>query len=549
MTRKRLPLPIALFVIVALLAGCGGGAGSPSTPSGVNPSVPSIVQLLAVQQIVQTNSSTSVRAKVLDGNGAPIAGVPVIFTNLSLLGVLSSTTATTNSLGYATVSLYSTDPGFATIQAEVNTGSGKVRDRKVVFFSLFDMFLPPTAALVPTLDLAVDSNNNGIYSEPADFYLSTGEAIVRATVMDETGSPVLGDAVKFGSDSTELTFPDGAVKTTNPDGQAFARVKVVPSEIRNFDTPVNVTAVSSATGAGNVITLFLTPIEIAKLNLFANPLVVASAGTSALTATATTSAGTFVQDGTTVNFSITSGSGTVTPFGQTTAGVATATYTAPTLLAGQGNQSATIVASSGGTFSQPVTISVTAPALALTVTPASRTVVSQGTTQTVNFTITGGTGPYTTTSSDPTKVYNTTVNNGTWSGSSIAATVAASACPASVSLTISDSAGASKTVAVVITSAMPLSVVPNSGVCPTGALPGTTCFTVTVSGGVPFATGNKYSAVSNDVGLLVPQYVAGPPVIFNMVRGVGSILLSTSAQVKITDACGTSQTVDVMVNP
>ncbi len=538
MTRKRLPLPIALFVIVALLAGCGGGAGSSSSPGGVNPSVPSIVQLLAVQQIVQTNSSTSMRAKVLDGNGVPIAGVPVVFTNLSLLGVLSSTTATTNSLGYATVSLYSTDAGFATVQAEVNTGSGKVRDRKMVFFSLFDLSFP-TATAVPTLTLAVDNNSDGIYNDPTDFYLSSGEAIVRATVKDETGSPVLGDAVTFGSDSTELTFPDGAVKTTNPDGQAFARVKVVPSEIRNFDTPVNVTAVSAATGAGNVITLFLTPIEVGNIVVFANPVTVPSGGTSTVTANVTTTVGSAVPDGTAVNFSV-SGGGTIVPFGQTTAGVATVAYTAPTLTAGSLPVTVTIKADAGGAPSGTTQVTVTPPAQALTVIPGARTVVSQASEQTITFGITGGTPSYTTISSDPTRVYNNTVNNGSWSGSTITAKVAANACPGNVTLTVYDSTGASKTVTVTIVGGTPFSVAPLSVVCTTGVC---TPSLVTVTGGLL-----PYTIASSDV-VLVPTPT--PPVAsggtFTVTSGIPAA--ATPVTITVGDHCGQTASVAVTVNP
>ena len=137
MIRKTL-LPIALFMILALLAYCGGGAGTSSEPVGVNPGQPSIVQLLSVQQIVQTNSNVFLEAKVLDGNGRVVPNTPVTFTNLSLVGVLSSTQAMTDSLGFAKVTLFSTDSGFATVQAEVNTGAGKVRDKKTVFFSVFD---------------------------------------------------------------------------------------------------------------------------------------------------------------------------------------------------------------------------------------------------------------------------------------------------------------------------------------------------------------------------------------------------------------------------
>ncbi len=411
---KKSLLPIALILMMSLLAGCGGGAGSSSTPAGVNPSVPSIVQLLPVQQIVQTNSSITLKAKVLDGNGATMAGVPVVFTNLSLLGVLSSTTATTDSMGYATVSLFSTDSGFSTIQAEVNIGSGKVRDKKMVFFSIFDLFLPAPPTVLPTLTLAVDSNNDGSYNDPSDFFLTSGEAIVRATVLDDTSSPVLNDTVTFGADSTEVTFPDGQAKTTNSAGEAFARIKVVPSETRNADTPVNVNAVSKTTGAFNVITVFLTPIEVGQISVAADPAIVASGGTSTISATVTTAIGTLVPDGTAVNF--TASSGAIAPFGQTAKGVATAKYTAPTLTAGSSDLSVSINASSGGK-SASTSITVTAPVVtptALALNPKLATLPCGGTPlASATFFVSGGTPPYSivlSVSTDPLTAAPTTVS-------------------------------------------------------------------------------------------------------------------------------------------
>lgn len=366
---KKTLLPIALFMALALLAYCGGGAGTSSEPVGVNQGQPSIVQLLSVQQIVQTNSNVYLKAKVLDGNGRVIPNVQVTFTNLSLVGVLSSTQATTDSLGFATVTLFSTDSGFATVQAEVNTGAGKVRDKKTVFFSIFDLTLVIAA---PTLTLAVDNNNDGSFNDPSDFTFFDpadphDEAIIRATVLDGSGVPVLGDTVTFSADTTEATFPDGDAKQTNSAGEAFVRLKVVPSEVRNFTVPMNVNAVSTNTGAFNVITLFIGPITINQVTVAANPQTVASAGTSTITAAVKTAAGTFVPDGTTVNF--TTDKGNITPFAQTTSGLATATLTAPTLTAGGPSQTATITASAGGK-SGTTSVTITAPPPTPPPTPA-----------------------------------------------------------------------------------------------------------------------------------------------------------------------------------
>jgi hypothetical protein len=400
MIRKSL-LPIALILVMFMLAGCGGGTGSSSAPTGVHSTVPSIVQLLAVQQTVQTNSYISLRAKVLDGNGAAIAGVPVVFTNLSVLGVLSSSTAATDSLGYATVTVFSSEAGFATIQAEVNSGTGKVRDKKTVFFSTFDLFPITGGVGVPTLTLAVDNNNDGSFNDPSDFFLlgTTDEAIIRATVLDAAGTPVLNDTVTFGADSTEATFPDGAVKQTNSAGEAFARLKVVPTELRNLTTPLNINAKSLNTGAFNVLTLFLEPITVSSVKVTANPGTIDTGGTSTVTANVTTTAGTPVPDGTSVNFTISPRAfGGIEPYVQTTNGLATATYSAPSTDIVSPGQVVTVTATVTGVSGSDSILVKAAPEevepTPLAIGPASAAVSAASAPTSVTFTVSGGTAPY-----------------------------------------------------------------------------------------------------------------------------------------------------------
>jgi hypothetical protein len=327
----------------------------------------------------------------------------------------------TDGSGMATVALFSSTPGFATVQAEVGSGAVNVRDKKTVYFSVFD-FRIPGQATVPTLTLAVDSNNDGTYNDPSDFFLSSGEAIVRATVLDGSGAPVANDTVMFAADSTEVTFPDGDSKVTNSDGQAFVRIKVVPSEARNFNTPVNISALSITTGAANVLTLFVTPIEVGQLAVIAQPPTVASGGSSTISATALTTTGSLVPDGTIVNF--TASSGVVEPFAQTTDGIATAAFTAPTLAAGSGGRNVTLTASAGGKQAT-TTVVVTAPPAptppptptptpvpALAVTPPGGSMPCGGASQ--NFFVTGGTPPYSATaplSTAPVTITNSPVQS------------------------------------------------------------------------------------------------------------------------------------------
>ena len=402
---KRLFVSLLLLAMVAALAGCGGsGAGSSAEPVGVNPSVPSVVQLLSVNQIAQTNTSIQFKAKVLNGNGNVMPDTPVVFTNLSLLGVLSSTSAKTNAQGIATVSLFSSTSGFATLQAEVDTGSGKVRDKRIVFFSIFDMTFPTAGTTVPTLTLDVDSNGNGIFNEPADFTLldtaGKTQSLIRATVK-QGGSPVVGQAVTFTSDSTEATFPTGATATTDGNGQAGVLMEVNAATLRSITTTLNVMA-KATNGAFNVVSFFLSPVTVSTITVTANPTQVPSGGGSSITANVLTAAGAAVPDGTSVNFSD-GGAGGIPPFAQTASGVATVSWTAPTLTAGGSNLSFTIMASAGGKQGSVLVGVIAPPAPApptptptpLAIGPATAAVSGAGPTPaTAPFTVSGGTGPY-----------------------------------------------------------------------------------------------------------------------------------------------------------
>jgi len=339
---------IILSVLLALSLfsfNCGGGSGSSSSPKGENPGEPSVVQLLPSHYVAQTNSSITLYAKVLDGNGAPVKNIPVSFTNLSPIGVLSAVSSKTNSSGIASVTLKSTTSGFATVQGEVNIGTGQVRDRKTVFFSSLS-----ASQSIPTLDLTADDYE--LFQNTND-----NEAIVTATVFDGFGQRVIGMDVLFGSDSEEATFPLGSLAMTDTSGQASVLVRVIPSTLRALPTVINITALAD-NGAFNIVSLTLSPVSIQKVEVFANPLTVDSGKTSTITAQVTTTAGTPAPDGTTVNF--TTDVGGIDPFSQTTDGRTEVTFNAPTLEAGASDSTALITASTGGK-SDSVTVTTIAP--------------------------------------------------------------------------------------------------------------------------------------------------------------------------------------------
>ncbi len=461
---KRLLFAAALFILAAALTGCGGGTGSSSQPTGVNAGVPSVIQLLPVQTVAQTNSYISVKAKVLDGNGQLLPNAKVTFTNLSLLGSLSATTATTDQFGIATVNLFSTTSGFSTIQAEVNNGAGMVRDKRTVFFSDYDLTISNTTnTSIPTLTLDVDGNHNGIYNEPGDFILfetpDDNQVTIRAT-LTVGGVPVSGSLITFGSDTAEGTFPLGNTVHTDMNGQASVLVKVDPTVLRNFNTVLNITA-SADDGAANIVSLFLSPVLVDTVSATADPQTIDSGATSTISAQVSTTAGNNAPDGTAVNFTTTAGS--VTPFSQTTAGIATATFTAPTLSAGGFNLQATITAATGGKSGTakvtivappaptPAPTPTPTPVPALTVNPPGASISCGGATAT--FFVTGGVPPYTATvTSGPVTITTSATiqtSGGSFSVTSAVCGTLAASTPANV--VVKDNANTFVTVPITVT--------------------------------------------------------------------------------------------------
>lgn len=445
---KKAIILLTLLTLSLFTFSCGGGAGSSSSPEGINPGIPSVVKLLPIQSVAQTNSSIYLHTKVLDGNGIPVPNTPVTFINMSPIGVLSSMGANTDASGIATVTLSSTTPGFSRIQAEVDTGAGQVRDQEIVYFSTFELTWPQ-----PTITLSIDgeddddSNGNpfGIgetYDEPEDFnFFETAAddtATVRAIARDEFGNKIVGMNVTFSGD-TGASFPLGDTFTTNSDGEAFAQVRIDPTSVVGFETALNIQAVGE-NGAVGVITVFLEPVSLTGITLTANPTTIASGGTSTIIATITISAGT-IPDDIPVYFSVSPVTiGSVSPvMALTSGGVATTTFTASATATGTATITARIGALTGPVNVTVVsTLQVTGPGVLDTSPPPA----TSGT-----FTISGGTSPYTVTVTNPTTpVGNTAVVNRTGANTFTITVVSSVTANETITITVTDALGNTRTV-------------------------------------------------------------------------------------------------------
>jgi hypothetical protein len=553
-----------IVILVILLAfsiagfSCGGGAGSSSSPHGENPGIPTIVRLLPSHYIALTNSAITLHAKVLDGNGAPVKNISVLFTKLSPIGTLSATTAKTNNSGLATVFLKSTQTGFVTIQAEVIKGIANVRDKKTVFYS-------STLSLYPFMYLDVDGNNNKVYNENTDVNLfesgnaDDNQVTIRATVYNKYGQRASGSTVTFGADSTEATFPNGNTATTDSEGQASVTVKVTPMSVRNVQTVLNITA-SAGNGAAGLVSLFLQPVTITGIAVTANPTVVAPDGTSTVSASVTMLNALPVPDGSTVSF--VASCGTVDPFAQTINGLATAKFTAPSTVP---SSPCRVTASIAGLPSSITTnfadITVTTD---LSVIPATQT-LNGLTGGAVTYIITGGVAPYTVVSGNKAAACNSTdsdctdaEDSGTWvvdtpdaSGNYIfTVTVPAGTATQNVALTVRDKTATSVNATLAI-SGNALSVQPG-----TVTKDGTTAGDVTfaIFGGVPpynifpnnanpIFTPNP-ALVANSGGTFKVSVLAGTPAAAIIYTVRDSAAATTTGTLNIT--AGSSQALTII---
>lgn len=538
-----------IFILLLLLAtltalSCGSnGAGPANVPPGENPGIASVIRLLAAQYIAQVNASIYLRAKVLDGNGLPVTNKTVTFTNLSAIGTMSSPsaarasssttfTAVTDSNGIASAKLDSGTSGFITIQAATDSGAGQIVAKNTVYFSTYSLTYPTSSTNASTLMIDVDSNSNGIYNEQADYWLfkSSGDnkASIRVTILDSSNMPVANTTITFGADSASATFPQGNTKTTDKNGQAINLVNVASSIITSYTIPLNITA-SAANGAANMTTLFLSPVVIdtTASHITATPSTVTTTGTSAINAIVMLNTGDYAPDATTVNFTATCG--TVTPFAQTTSGVAPATFTPPAE-----QKKCTVIATVGATTVGTTDITSTTT---LIVSPVAQTITDTGAAQ---FTIAGGTAPYKITTSDTS--LNPSLSSVSSSGGTFTVTVPYGTKAKTVVYTIIDSVGTvvTATLTVMVTPPTPpatpqvLAISPSAVTVSKAVSP---VITFIISGGT-----GPYSATSSNVACAFNDNGAGGGTAGNGIKDGTEGGTWTGANINVTISAACTQT-------
>ena len=553
MMRNPIKIFVVLFVFSVLLYGCGGGgAGVADVPPGVNPGQVSLLKLMPDRNVAQTGSFAYFHARVLDGNGVPLSGKTVNFTNMTTGVTLTATTAITDRDGIAKVGARMTHSGYATVIAEAEGH----RDRRSLLFtnqnSIRGYSLNPIIVL-----LQADRNMNGIYDEADDFKVCQGPNMsvvrVKATtyVMGvRQGGMRLGITADY---PTLITFPNTPMLdqttntyylTTNPMGEATVDITVncqlQPNELLfNIFATTDIYYIEdfdlSFIGTGGM-SLFLQPVTVTGILLIADPTTAMVGGTSQIRATVNTTIGP-APDNTAVQLYTTCGTISPTP-ALTLNGVAEAVYTAPSYIP-QGNKCTVIakVANKEAT----VDINITGQ---LDVQPSTLTIDgNQGGTAT--FTVTGGIPGY--------RIYS---NNAAFSpnpatlqrsGDSFTVNVPAGTPATTVTFTIIDSQGNRVTATLNITSTQTATLAVNPTAATIGASE-TAVFTIT-GGRAPYTvTSSRPTIAFNSTpgnGTWIVTQAGGT---FTVTGGVVSA--ATAVVFTITDANGASITQPtVTVNP
>ena len=332
------------------------------------------------------------------------------------------------------------------------------------------------------------------------------------------------------------SIPDRKVSTTNSAGQAYATVKVDPT---SSPVVMNVQAATASiyvpefdnyfSGAG-LVSIFLEPVVIGQVDIYAAPTVVSVDGTSTLTIGVSLNTGAPAPVGTSIQLTTTCGA-IDTPFVQTKDGNASAKFTAPSTPG-----TCTVTATVGG-VSDSVSITVNSDLQITGPTTISEVNGSAA------FSVNGGTSPYSITfdrdAGDANPIF---IESSPFSGGSLTLTTNGDCTKiisnTSINVTVTDNEGATDSTTITVTnnivSPPVASVCENTNACSAGV----DTVTFNFCGTTPYdVTSNNTSVIADQTGLNAATFSIDPT--------NDSVAEDTNVTLTITDS--SSDTDDVVV--
>lgn len=287
---------LAGVLIATFLAACGGGGGSAGTTTGgtgggVTPASSTITLELidgagAATTVVSNVTPVFARAVFKDGNGAPVAGQVIAFSQESGLArfLPESGTALTDANGVATVQvlpLTATSAGAA--QLKVETIVGSVTISKTLTFSV------PSGSS----DTATSRVTNYVVLLDKSTLPNSGAATVKVTIVavDVNNNAVAGATVAVSTNANTVYVP--GTTTTNAQGEATGTISIGSDKT---DRLVTVT-----TTVNSIVKQTTFQIAGTSLDVSVAPPVLSPSAASTVTARLTDSAGVAIA-GKTVTF-------------------------------------------------------------------------------------------------------------------------------------------------------------------------------------------------------------------------------------------------------
>lgn len=188
--------------------------GSPATVSftTVDPQNPNpVYQLSVIQDNAKADgvSTNSVNAKLLDGNGDPIANATVTFSIAAGVADWETTnTAVTNANGEATIYLVSTTVGAVQVTATYNGTNITIGSPAIVNF-----IVPNASVTAPTTKIEVA--HTGALADQVDMNA------VEVTLTTDNGDPVAGEQIVFNIANGTAELIGSSTVVTNSNGKAI----------------------------------------------------------------------------------------------------------------------------------------------------------------------------------------------------------------------------------------------------------------------------------------------------------------------------------------
>jgi hypothetical protein len=226
---RKLCSILALLIVTATLAACGGSDNAFQTPggNGSGPAAASVAKLVVASSaatLPPDGTTATITVTATDSNNVAVAGAPVTFATSA--GTLSVTTPTTGATGQATATLSAL--GLAASTAiTVTATSGSVSGKTTITVATTSQTLTLSTS-VPQITsatgsppatikaLVVDANNNVVPGITVNFQATSGALTVTQAVTDTTGTAIatLGAGTNQQNRSITVTATAGSSNAT-----------------------------------------------------------------------------------------------------------------------------------------------------------------------------------------------------------------------------------------------------------------------------------------------------------------------------------------------